>query len=92
MQHIHSRTDGLVSVDYSTSSHATAIPGSMALVPSSYTDASIVNSGAHNVGDYNGARDNSTNLQTPLYRTVAYSTPPIPPQGSGIAVACDEVL
>ena len=26
MQHIHSRTNGLVSVDHSTSSHATAIP------------------------------------------------------------------
>ena len=56
MQHIHSRTNGLVSVDHSTSSHATAMPGSVALVPSSYTDASIVNSGAHNVGDYNGVR------------------------------------
>ena len=85
MQHMHSRTNGLVPVDHNTSSHTTAIPGSMALVPFSYADPGMINSGARNVDNYSGVRDNLTNLQTPLYHTVAYSTPPIPPQGSGIA-------
>ena len=87
VQHIHSRTNALSSVGHSASSHAIpniAIPESAAPMPSSYTNANMANSGAPNIGNYTNMGENSANLQTPLYRTVAYSIPLVPPQGSSI--------
>ena len=87
MQHMHGQTSTLSLVDNRASSHDSpniVISEFAALVPSSFTNTNMANSGAPNSGNYIGMGENSANLQAPLYRTVAYSVPPVPPQGSGI--------